>query len=93
MKLAILFEIPDGQAEDYAAMVRQLIDHHRFAAANDLPVWSFDTHMRPIAASMDEDGTVAITELAFALVDGRVAAAGKSWDTHMAKFDGTVLPR
>ena len=23
----------------------------------------------------------------------QVAAAGKSWDTHMAKFDGTVLPR
>lgn len=24
---------------------------------------------------------------------GRVAAAGKSWTTHMAKFSGTVLPR
>lgn len=24
---------------------------------------------------------------------GRVAAAGKSWATHMVKFDGTVLPR
>lgn len=24
---------------------------------------------------------------------GKVAAAGKSWDTHLAKFDGTVLPR
>lgn len=24
---------------------------------------------------------------------GRVKAAGKSWDTHLAKMDGTVLPR
>lgn len=24
---------------------------------------------------------------------GRVAAAGKSWTTHMAKFSGAVLPR
>lgn len=23
----------------------------------------------------------------------QVAAAGKSWDTHMVKFGGTVLPR
>lgn len=23
----------------------------------------------------------------------QVAKAGKSWDTHMVKFDGTVLPR
>lgn len=39
---------------------------------------------------MDEEHAEALRE---DWARGRVAAAGKSWVTHLAKFDGTVLPR
>ena len=52
MKLAIIFEVPDDQADTYAGVVVRMIKHHQFATEQGIRHWSFDQEMRPIAAAV-----------------------------------------
>jgi hypothetical protein len=108
MKLAIVFDVPDDNTGVYADVAARMIQHHAFAEQQAIKHWSFDLEMRPVAALVGEgdDLVDALRLLQASLSDdvyaeavredwarGRVAAAGKSWATHLAKFDGTVLER
>lgn len=107
MKLAIVFEVPDDQADTYAGVAARMIKHHMFAEQQQIKHWSFDLEMRPVAVVVADqiDDAQLWVPLSTLLGDAhaealrenwardRVAAAGKSWATHLAKFDGTVLER
>ena len=67
MKLAIVFEVPDGQADAYANVADEMIRHHAFAEQEKIEHWSFHTEMRPVAAALIEDPD--------ALLDDMVGAA------------------
>lgn len=57
MKLAIVFEVPDDQADTYADVASRMITHHAFATQQEIKHWSFDVEMRPVAAILlPEDG-------------------------------------
>lgn len=73
MKIAILFDIPDSDALDMGGLAGQLIARHRFAADNDLPVWSFNAHMRPVGASVADTDEEAISGLTAAVKHSGVA--------------------
>jgi hypothetical protein len=106
MKLAVIFEVPDDQADTYADVAARMIQHHAFAEQQTIKHWSFDLAMRPVAAAAVSDAEL-LPALRFLLepdevyaearreawARAHVASAGKSWKTHTVKFDGTVLPR
>lgn len=50
MKLAIIFEVPGGQADAYAHVASDLIQNHAFATEQKIEHWSFHQEMRPVAA-------------------------------------------
>lgn len=50
MKLAVIFEVPDDQAEAYADVAARMIQHHAFSEQQGIKHWSFDQEMRPVAA-------------------------------------------
>lgn len=52
MKLAIVFEVPDGQADTYADVTAKMIMRHQFAEQEGIKHWSFDQEMRPVAAAL-----------------------------------------
>ena len=54
MKLAIVFEVPDGQDDAYADIAARLIEHHAFAVQEKIEHWSFHQEMRPTAAVLIE---------------------------------------
>jgi L-2-hydroxyglutarate oxidase LhgO len=56
MKLAIVFEVPDDQADAYADVTGRLIQRHTFADQQQVKHWSFDVDMRPVAAALVPDG-------------------------------------
>lgn len=52
MKLAIVFEVPDGQADEYADVAAKAIQGYTFATQQaTVKHWSFDLEMRPVAAA------------------------------------------
>jgi hypothetical protein len=57
MKLAIIFEVPDG-GDAYADAVARMIQHHAFAKEQGIKHWSFDLEMRPIAGALIPDGVL-----------------------------------
>jgi hypothetical protein len=69
MKLAIIFEVPDGQADGYADVASRLITHHAFAERLMLPHWSFDMEMRPVAAVLADPDLSAAAAAARSEVD------------------------
>lgn len=58
MKMAIVFDIPDDQADTYADVASQIIQRHQFSTEQRIKHWSFDVEMRPIAAIMADDEDV-----------------------------------
>ena len=59
MKLAVIFEVPDGQTDQYADVATRMIQHHAFAEQQAIKHWSFDLEMRPVAVLVGEgDGLV-----------------------------------
>lgn len=55
MKLAIVFEVPDGQVDAYADIAERMIQHHAFAKQQNIEHWSFHQEMRPIASVLIPD--------------------------------------
>lgn len=55
MKLAIVFEVPDGQDDVYEQVAKRMIERHAFAAQEKIKHWSFDVEMRPTAALLIAD--------------------------------------
>jgi hypothetical protein len=63
VKLAIVFEVPDGQDDVYEQVARRMIERHAFAAQEKIKHWSFDVEMRPVAAVIiDTDAARVRTE-------------------------------
>lgn len=55
MKLAVIFEVPDAQADTYKAVADRMIQHHAFAEQQGIRHWSFDQEMRPVTAALIEN--------------------------------------
>jgi hypothetical protein len=55
MKIAIVFDVPDGQTDAYADIADQMIKHHAFAEQQHLEHWSFHREMRPAAVIVGAD--------------------------------------
>lgn len=62
MKLAVIFEVPDGQADTYADVAKQMIQRHAFAEQEHIKHWSFDREMRPVGAVLVEPAGGGLTE-------------------------------
>jgi hypothetical protein len=61
MKLAIIFEVPDGDdayADAIGRTVARMIQHHAFAEEQAIKHWSFDLEMRPIAGALIPDSVL-----------------------------------
>jgi len=65
MKLAIIFEVPDDQADAYAGVAARMIKRHAFAEQQGIRHWSFDQEMRPVAAVLGDTDTQIAESLAF----------------------------
>ena len=66
MKLAIIFEVPDGQAAGVAA---RMVQHHKFSEQQGIKHWSFDQEMRPVAGVLIPDGIAQAAQMARREVD------------------------
>lgn len=69
MKLAIVFEVPDDQADTYAEVADKMIQRHAFAQQEKIEHWSFDLAMRPVAAVVGETDTEIAERMAFSAKD------------------------
>ena len=70
MKLAVVFEIPDDQADAYADTAARMIERHKFAEQELIAHWSFDRAMRPVAAIMFDSDVAEGAAKAFPYVEG-----------------------
>jgi hypothetical protein len=69
VKLAIIFEVPDGPAEAFADMAARMIKHHQFAEQQGIKHWSFDQEMRPVAAVLADRALSAAARDAINTID------------------------
>jgi hypothetical protein len=63
VKLAIIFEVPDGQADAYADVAARMIQHHQFSTERGIEHWSFHQEMRPTAAAVIPDPDALLEDM------------------------------
>lgn len=63
MKLIVVFDVPDGQAEAYADVAARMIQLRALSEEQGIKHWSFDMEMRPTNALLVPDPEAVMADM------------------------------